>query len=177
MQCTADELPDLRRKSIPRGLNVKPLNDDGPQSVVLTTNAREAPLGRRMACDLESILMEVRDHPMLKKPPSMTSAPKLHNAQKYCGFHEQNGHTTAECWELRKALHELVKARNLEVRLLVVDVLTAYNVILGWPSLRRVKAIIASDLLHLQFKPDNGRVGMMEISEQLANATLSAFDP
>ncbi|KAJ8430104.1 hypothetical protein Cgig2_007168 [Carnegiea gigantea] len=47
------------------------------------------------------------EHPMLKRPPSMTSAPKPHNAQKYCEFHEQNGHMTAKCRELRKALREM----------------------------------------------------------------------
>ena len=44
---------------------------------------------------------------MLKTPQPMTSAPEPHNAWKYCEFHQQNGHTTAECRELRKALHEL----------------------------------------------------------------------
>ncbi|KAJ8422378.1 hypothetical protein Cgig2_006448 [Carnegiea gigantea] len=52
--------------------------------------------------DPRSIFMEVKDHPMLTRPPSMTSAPKPQNAQKYCEFHEQNRHTTTECWELRK---------------------------------------------------------------------------
>ncbi|KAJ8426975.1 hypothetical protein Cgig2_010206 [Carnegiea gigantea] len=58
---------------------------------------------RRTAC----ILMEVKEHPMLRRPQPMTAASKPHNAQKYCKFHEQNGHTIAECRELRKALHEL----------------------------------------------------------------------
>ncbi|KAJ8419798.1 LOW QUALITY PROTEIN: hypothetical protein Cgig2_030527 [Carnegiea gigantea] len=47
------------------------------------------------------------EHPMLKRPPSMTSAPKPHNVWKYCEFHEKNVHTTTKCQELRKALHEL----------------------------------------------------------------------
>ncbi|KAJ8434137.1 hypothetical protein Cgig2_000857 [Carnegiea gigantea] len=61
-----------------------------------------------------SIVMEVRDHPMLKRPPLMTSAPKPHNVRKYCKFHEQNWHTIAECWELRKALHELVDKGQID---------------------------------------------------------------
>ncbi|KAJ8422191.1 hypothetical protein Cgig2_011943 [Carnegiea gigantea] len=54
----------------------------------------------------EKLPDEVREHPMLKRPPLITAAPKPHNARRYFEFHEWNGHTTSECWELRKALHE-----------------------------------------------------------------------
>ena len=37
----------------------------------------------------------------------MIAPPKPHNARKCCKFHEQSGHTTAECHELKKELHEL----------------------------------------------------------------------
>ena len=42
-----------------------------------------------------------------------------------------------------------LKARNTEVHFLVVDVPTAYNVILGSPTLHRTKAILAAHLLQL----------------------------
>ncbi|KAJ8424064.1 hypothetical protein Cgig2_028737 [Carnegiea gigantea] len=51
---------------------------------------------------------------------------------------------------------EKLKARNLEVDFLVVDVPTAYNIILGRPTLRKVKVVIAPYLLQLQFEADNG---------------------
>ncbi|KAJ8438743.1 hypothetical protein Cgig2_020298 [Carnegiea gigantea] len=51
-----------------------------------------------------------------------------------------------------------VKMRNLEVGFLVVDVLTAYNVILGWPTLYRVKA----------FEADDGNIGMMQGDQRMA---------
>ncbi|KAJ8452003.1 hypothetical protein Cgig2_016584 [Carnegiea gigantea] len=176
--------------------------------------------------------MEVRGHPMLQRRPLMTAPPKPQNAQKYCEFHEQSGHTTTECRELKKAFHELAdkgqiyqflkrgprflrreqepapplprdeecsmeivatitggyaegitrsawkaqlrnaqqvlkevnptgmtrllvrfgdktKSKSLEVDFLVVDVPTAYNVILGRPTLLKVKAIIALYILQL----------------------------
>jgi len=40
-----------------------------------------------------------------------------------------------------------LRSKNLEVDFLVVDVPTAYNVILGHPTLHRVKAVIAPYLL------------------------------
>ncbi|KAJ8445626.1 hypothetical protein Cgig2_018567 [Carnegiea gigantea] len=36
-----------------------------------------------------------------------TSRPRWENAKKYYEFHEQSGHTTTGCRELKKALHEL----------------------------------------------------------------------
>ncbi|KAJ8427676.1 hypothetical protein Cgig2_016769 [Carnegiea gigantea] len=39
-------------------------------------------------------------------PYPMTTTLEPHNARKYCEFHEQKGHATAKCKELKKALHE-----------------------------------------------------------------------
>ena len=58
--------------------------------------------------------MEVRGHPMLRRPPPMTMAPRPQNARKYCEFHEQSGHTTTECRELKKALHELADKGQID---------------------------------------------------------------
>ncbi|KAJ8435076.1 hypothetical protein Cgig2_032967 [Carnegiea gigantea] len=57
--------------------------------------------------DQRSILIQVKKHPMLKRPPSITSTPKSYNTRKYCEFYKQNGHMIAECRELRKVIHEL----------------------------------------------------------------------
>jgi len=40
-----------------------------------------------------------------------------------------------------------LKSKNLEVNFLVVDVPTAYNVILGCPTLHKVKAVITPYVL------------------------------
>ncbi|KAJ8446983.1 hypothetical protein Cgig2_006611 [Carnegiea gigantea] len=60
------------------------------------------------------ILMEVGERPMLKRPPPMTLARKPHNTRKYYEFYEQNDHTTAECRELWKALHELMDKGQID---------------------------------------------------------------
>jgi len=54
------------------------------------------------------------------------------------------------------------KSKSLEVDLLLVDVPTAYNVILGQPTLHKVKAVIAPCLLQLQFEADGGSIGEMQ---------------
>jgi len=50
---------------------------------------------------------------------------------------------------------------------LVVDVPTAYNVILGRPTLHKVKAVIAPSLLQPQFEADDGSVGEMHGDQPL----------
>lgn len=50
------------------------------------------------------------------------------------------------------------KSQNLEVDLFVVDVPTAYNVIPGCPTLHKVKDVMASYLLQLQYEADDGSV-------------------
>jgi len=44
----------------------------------------------------------------------MTAPPKPKNARKYSEFHEWSGHTTTECRELKKALHELVDKGQID---------------------------------------------------------------
>ncbi|KAJ8444407.1 hypothetical protein Cgig2_026611 [Carnegiea gigantea] len=55
-----------------------------------------------------------------------------------------------------------VRAKNLEVDFLVMDVPTAYNIILGRPTWHKVKAVIAPYVLQLQFEADDGSVGTMQ---------------
>ena len=60
------------------------------------------------------------------------------------------------------------KSRSLEVDFLVIDVPTAYNVILGRLTLHKVKAVIAPYLLHLQFEADDGSISEMRGDQRTA---------
>ncbi|KAJ8431250.1 hypothetical protein Cgig2_011103 [Carnegiea gigantea] len=53
-------------------------------------------------------------HPMLWRPPTMAAPPKPQNDRKNCELHEQIGHTTIECRELKKALHELADKGQID---------------------------------------------------------------
>jgi len=55
-----------------------------------------------------------------------------------------------------------VKAKNLEMDFLVVDVPTAYKIILERPTFHKVKVVIAPYLLQLLFEANNGSVGTMQ---------------
>jgi len=61
-----------------------------------------------------------------------------------------------------------IKSKNLKVDFLVIDVPTAYNVILGRPTLHRVKAVIAPYLIQLQFKADDSGVGEIRGDQRMA---------
>ncbi|KAJ8419589.1 LOW QUALITY PROTEIN: hypothetical protein Cgig2_033806 [Carnegiea gigantea] len=61
-----------------------------------------------------------------------------------------------------------VKARNLEVEFLVVNVPTAYNVIFELPTINRLKAVIAPYLLQLRIEANDGSIGMMQGDQQTA---------
>jgi len=50
----------------------------------------------------------------------------------------------------------------------VVDVATAYNVILGRLTLHRVKVVIASCLFQLQFEAGDGSFGELQGDQRMA---------
>ena len=79
---------------------------------------------------------------------------------------------------IRLPLHfgDNVWVKILEVRFLVVNVPTAYNVILGWLALHRVRPVIAPTCSNFNLKLMTvALVRCREISEWLTNATLLAF--
>jgi len=54
------------------------------------------------------------------------------------------------------------KSKSLAVDFLIVDVPTAYNVILGRPTLDKVKSIIDTYLLQLQFEANDSSINKMQ---------------
>ena len=61
-----------------------------------------------------------------------------------------------------------LKPKNLEVDFLVIGVPTEYNVILGWPTHHKVKALVAPYLFQFQFEANDGSVGEMHGDQRMA---------
>ncbi|KAJ8425107.1 hypothetical protein Cgig2_013837 [Carnegiea gigantea] len=118
-------MPGLRSKSRPRGLEVKPLKDGGPQSEHEPT----WPEPQDKECSTE-IITTITDGNAEGITRSTWKA-QLRGAQ------QEVNPTGIICLPLR--FGDKVKARNLEVDFLVVDVPTTYNVILGRPTLHIIK--------------------------------------
>jgi len=92
------------------------------------------------------------------KPPGREIVPLVH---PILGF---GGQEVSPSGVIRLPLRfgDKTKASNLEVDFLVINVPTAYNVILGWPTLHKVKVVSASYLLQLHFEADDGSVGKVQ---------------
>ncbi|XP_010669930.1 uncharacterized protein LOC104887045 [Beta vulgaris subsp. vulgaris] len=58
-------------------------------------------------------------------------------------------------------------SRTLFVKFLVVRDLTAYNVILGRPTLNHIKAVIVTHLMLMKFECDGGKIGSADSKRML----------
>ena len=83
------------------------------------------------------------------------------------GFGGQEVHPTGTV-HLPVRLGDKSKFKSLEVDFLVLNVPTAYNVIIGRLTLHRVKAIVAPYLLQLQFETDDGDIGELRGDQRTA---------
>ncbi|XP_021839977.2 uncharacterized protein [Spinacia oleracea] len=63
--------------------------------------------------------------------------------------------------------------RQMDVRFLIVKDLTAYNVILGRPTLNRAKAVIVTHIMLLKFICDDGSVSTIHGDQQQARDCYS----
>ncbi|XP_021836028.2 uncharacterized protein [Spinacia oleracea] len=60
------------------------------------------------------------------------------------------------------------ESRQMDVRFLIVKDLTAYNIILGRPTLNKAKAVIVTHLMLLKFVCDYGSVSTIHVNQQQA---------
>ncbi|KAJ8426573.1 hypothetical protein Cgig2_022310 [Carnegiea gigantea] len=59
-----------------------------------------------------NILVEIKGNPMLRRLRPIETPAKFKNKNKYCDYHEDYEHTTFECCELKRALHNLADQNN-----------------------------------------------------------------
>jgi hypothetical protein len=57
----------------------------------------------------ETIYLVIRDKGLLKKPDPMKLPAGRRNKYKYCDFHENLGHNTSKCFNLRNLIEGLVR--------------------------------------------------------------------
>ncbi|XP_022883875.1 uncharacterized protein LOC111400717 [Olea europaea var. sylvestris] len=82
------------RQNAPR---VKPRQDPLPTSFTRLNTSRS------------NILMEIKDLKELKWPPRLRSPPDTRDKSKYCDFHKDHGHTTEDCFTLKREIEAFMK--------------------------------------------------------------------
>ncbi|XP_024027141.1 uncharacterized protein LOC112093260 [Morus notabilis] len=62
---------------------------------------------------IEDVYHEISHFQVLRRPPPLKSDLARRNQNKYCRFHGENGHTTAECYDLRDEVERLIREGRL----------------------------------------------------------------
>ena len=53
--------------------------------------------------------MQIKDDMSLKWPEKMKGGPSKRNKSKYCRFHQDHGHDTDECYNLKQQIAVFIK--------------------------------------------------------------------
>ena len=58
--------------------------------------------------------MQIKDDPSLKWPEKLKGDPIKLTKSKYCRFHQNHGHDTNECYDLKQQIEVLIMQGNLK---------------------------------------------------------------
>ncbi|XP_074374821.1 uncharacterized protein LOC141715244 [Apium graveolens] len=76
------------------------------------TGDRREPTCTPLVASIEHIYAVNSNKGMFKKPPKMNRF-GTKDTKKYCAFHEQTGHETADCWQLKEQIEDLIRNDKL----------------------------------------------------------------
>ena len=58
--------------------------------------------------------MQIKDQGALTFPGKLKSDPTKRSRNKYCRFHPDHGHDTADCYDLKQQIEALIRERKLQ---------------------------------------------------------------
>ena len=58
--------------------------------------------------------MQIKDEEALTYPGKLKGDPNRHSKDKYCHFHRDHGHDTADCYDLKQQIEALIKQGKLQ---------------------------------------------------------------
>ena len=58
---------------------------------------------------IDQVLMQIKDEEALTYPKKLKGDPNKHLKDKYCRFHRDHGHDTANCYNLKQQIKALIK--------------------------------------------------------------------
>ncbi|KAJ4719026.1 Retrotransposon gag domain-containing protein [Melia azedarach] len=68
----------------------------------------------------EQVFYAIRDNDLLTRPPKLITPLAKRNLKRYCDFHEEYGHSTVDCFNLREQIQNLINNGYLKEFLLEV---------------------------------------------------------
>ena len=63
---------------------------------------------------LDQVLMQIKDEGTLTFPGKLKSDPSKRSRNKYCRFHRDHGHVTADCYDLKQQIEALIREGKLQ---------------------------------------------------------------
>nr|XP_023904505.1 uncharacterized protein LOC112016217 [Quercus suber] len=91
-----------------------------PRTVDRRDERRPKPPGGRfisftpLNAPIDQVLMQIKDEGALTFPGKLKSDPSKQPRDKYCHFHRDHGHDTADCYDLKQQIEVLIKQGKLQ---------------------------------------------------------------
>ena len=62
-----------------------------------------------LTAPIDQVLMQIKDEEALTYPEKLKGDPNRCSKDKYCHFHQDHGHDTANCYDLKQQIEALIK--------------------------------------------------------------------
>ena len=63
---------------------------------------------------IDQVLMHIKDEGTLTCPDKLKGDPSKRPKDKYCRFHRDHGHDTADCYDLKQQIEALIRQEKLQ---------------------------------------------------------------
>ena len=67
-----------------------------------------------MTAPIDQVLMQIKDKEALTFPRKLKSDPNKRSRDKYCHFHRDHGHDTADYYDLNQQIEALIRQGKLQ---------------------------------------------------------------
>ena len=62
-----------------------------------------------LMAQIDHVLMQIKDNTTLTWPDKLKGDPSKRSRDKYCRFHQDHGHDTSECYDLKQQIEALIR--------------------------------------------------------------------
>ena len=67
-----------------------------------------------LTAPVDQVLMQIKDEEALTYPRKLMGDPNWRSKDKYCRFHRDHSHDTADCYDLKQQIEALIKQGKLQ---------------------------------------------------------------